>query len=143
MRTDVFEGLGIGEGVGIAYVTAIQRVADRDLGDLAVASLRDVRHGGDQRGHVTRRGSGPDSAADGLDQLVGELAAVAHHDEQDDANIVAHLLTNHDTLEDLVNTFDLAVDLRRADAHAARVERGVGSTVDDVATVCVRVTKSP
>ena len=63
---------------------------------------------------------------------VRELSHTYRSHEQDDADVVTRLLTDNDTLEDLVDALDLAIDLRRADSDASRVECRVGSTVDEV-----------
>ena len=88
------------------------------------------------RRHVARRrvladahrGCAPASASSSAD-------AVAQPDEQHDALVALPLLPDHERLDDLVELLDLPVDLRRADAHAARVQHGIGSAVDDDAAV--------
>ncbi len=46
------------------------------------------------------------------------------------------VLADHQRFEHFRQLFDLAVDLRRADAHPARVQRRVGTAVDDHAVMC-------
>src|SRR3546814_10748260 len=51
------------------------------------------------------------------------------------AHVALPVLPNDDRFLDLLQLLDLAVDLSRADANAARVQRGVGAPVDDDAVV--------
>ena len=56
---------------------------------------------------------------------------VAQPDEQHDALVAVPLLADDQALDDLGELLDLAVDLGRADAHAAGIQHGVGAAVDD------------
>ena len=74
-----------------------------------------------------------------LGALGVERDAVAQADEQHHT-YVAHLarrpiLADDDALDDLVELFDLAVNLGRADAHTGGIERGIRASVDNHAVV--------
>ncbi len=51
--------------------------------------------------------------------------AIAQPHEQHDPFVAVPLLADHQALDDLVELLHLAVDFRRADAHAAGIEHGV------------------
>jgi hypothetical protein len=69
------------------------------------------------------------------DQRVVEHEPLAQLHEQHHAHVVGVLrrpvLADHDRFDHLGQLLDLAVDLGGADAHAARVQRGVRTAVDD------------
>ncbi len=67
-------------------------------------------------------------------ERVVEDESVAQPHEQDDADVVPHLLADDDALEHLRQPLDLPVDLGRADADAARVQHGVGAAEDHEAS---------
>ena len=75
----------------------------------------------------------------GLDAETGRIAwrvhTIAQPDEQDDPLVVVLPLTDDQALDDLGNLLDLPIDLRRADPHPARVQRRIGSAVDDQAVL--------
>ena len=64
-----------------------------------------------------------------------EADALAQAHEQHHARVALPLLADREALEHLVDRLDLPVDLGGADAHAARVQHGVGAAVDDHAVV--------
>src|SRR5688572_5444861 len=74
-------------------------------------------------------------APDALDQRVVQGQPLPQAHEQDDPLVPFPLLPDRDTLDDLRQLLDLAVDLSRPDPHAARVQHGVRSAVDDHAVV--------
>ena len=74
--------------------------------------------------------------ADALfEHRVVERDARAQPHEQHDAHVVVPILADADRLDDLRHLLDLVVDLRRADAHAAGIERRVGAAMDDDAAM--------
>src|SRR6266536_1945016 len=136
---EFFERLGIGQRLDILDRLAMYDVAHRQLDDLAALGARNVAYLHDLRRYVARRGVGADPLLDAVDQRRVEDDAVAQPDEQHHTH-VAHLawrpiLADDDALHDLVELLDLAVNLGRSDAHAARIERGIRATVDDHAVV--------
>src|SRR5258708_11150886 len=78
---------------------------------------------------------GPDLFTDTIAQIVIEHAVRGEsHEEYDPqirATLVGELLSDHQALDDLGKLLDLPIDLRRADSHAAGIERGVAAAVDD------------
>ena len=88
-------------------------------------------------GHVARRRVRADVLLDPLDQRVVEREALAQLHEQHDAHVAPSppVLADHEALDHLVELLDLPVDLRGADAHAARIQRRVRAAVDDHAAV--------
>ena len=88
---------------------------------------------------MVRAGVGADADADGLLQVVGERDTLAQFDEQHNPHIRStvddDILPDHQTLEHFRDLLHLPVDLRRANAHAAGVERGVAAAEDHQAVV--------
>lgn len=68
--------------------------------------------------------------ADVLAQGFIQLQAVLQAHEQHHPHIPVPVLADGHAFHNLFDLFHLAVDLRRANAHTARVEHGVGATVD-------------
>src|SRR5438552_4904425 len=136
---EFFERLGIGQRLDILDRLAVHDIAHRQLDDLPALGARDVADLHDLRRYVARRGVGADLLLDAVDQCLVERDAVAQADEQHHT-YVAHLarrpiLADDDALDDLVELFDLAVNLGRADAHTAGIERGIRASVDNHAVV--------
>ena len=66
------------------------------------------------------------------EQHLAEMrTALAHHDEQDDAHVVIPFLSDRDAFHDLVERFDLSVDLGSADANATGIQNRIRSPVDN------------
>ena len=136
---ELLERLGIGQRLDVAHRQAVHDVAHRELDDLVALGARNVRHLHDLRRHVPRRGVGADVLLDPVDERRIEREAVLQAHEQDHAH-VAHLarrpiLADDEAFDDLGQLLDLAIDLRRADAHAAGIERRIGAAVEDEAAV--------
>ncbi len=106
-------------------------VAHGKLDDLARLGARNVGHLDDLRRHVARRGVLADLVADLLLERGVELGAIAQPHEQDDADVVVPVLADDDRFQHLVHLLDLAVDLGRADANAARIQHRVRPAVND------------
>lgn len=68
--------------------------------------------------------------ADALAQGLVQLAARLELDEQHHPLVLLPLLADDDALLYLVELLHIAVDLAGADAHATRVEGGVGAAVE-------------
>ena len=105
--------------------------AYRELDQLAALRARDVADLQDLRRHMARRRMVVDAAPDPRRQRVIEPHAVAQPHEQHDAHVVLPLLRDHDRLEHVVDLLHCTIDLRGADAHAARVQDGIRAAVDD------------
>ena len=84
-----------------------------------------------------------EARADPLTQRVVQRQAVGQYDEQHDADVVLPALADRDALADLRQLLDLAVDLGRADAHAAGIEHRVGTAVDQTALARSGIAQSP
>ena len=91
------------------------------------------------RGHVARRRVGADLLLDPVDERLVEHEAILQAHEQDHADVSdlagRPVLPDDETLDDLGQLLDLAVDLRGADAHASRIERRIRAAVKDDAAV--------
>src|SRR5688500_16165649 len=131
----LFERFWIRERLAVLYVPAVDDVADRQFDHLAALRARHVGDLQDLCRDVARRGVLTDAAADAVLQLVGECRAVAELHEEHDAFVVVPLLADHDAFHDLIELFDLTVDLRGTDANAAGIQDGVGAAVNDHAAV--------
>ena len=130
-----------GDGVGVG---AGEDALDGELELLARQRPRDRRHHLDPVGHVARRQLGGERPADARRQLVVEHGAGTQRDEQDQlaearrgdapgGGIV--LDVHHERIGDLVEALDHRIEIARAEAHAAAVERGVGAPGDDARAV--------
>ena len=115
----------------------VHDVAHRELGDLAGLGARDVGDRDDLRRHVARRW-----------RRCGSWRRIRCVERRRRASTPSRSRTNSTTrtsssqswpmtsaLDHLRQLLDLAVDLGRADAHAAGIERRVGAAVDDHAAV--------
>src|SRR6185437_16822514 len=96
---------------------------------------RNVGHRHDLRRHVPRARVGADDIADLLLQRLVEPGPRLQTHEEHDAHVAAPFLPYRDRLDHLFQTFHRGVDLRRADAHAARIQHRVGAAVDHDAIV--------
>ena len=123
--------LGVGERFGVLYRPAMYHVAYGQFGDLAGACARDIWDGDDVARHVARRGAASNSRLHGARQFVIEDGVSCHADEQDHPHVIVPVLSDDKGFLDLVECLYLAIDLGGADAHAARVQCGVGPSVDD------------
>ena len=85
---------------------------------------------------MPRCGVVADLSADAFAQRVVECNAIAQAHEQDHPLIALPVLADADAFQHFRQLFDLAIDFRSADAHAAGIEGGVGAPVDDHAIVC-------
>ena len=72
----------------------------------------------------------PDSSS----ERIVQLEVIAQYHEKNNSNVVHPWLTDRDRFDDLLERFDLAIDLGRSDTHPTGIERGVGSTRDDETT---------
>ena len=106
-------------------------VANGEFDELAAACARDG--GGLQYlgRDVPRAGVGAQLRPDAALQRRVQRQPIAQDDEQDDADAALPLLPYRQRFDDLGQPFDLAVDLRRADADAAGVQHRIGAPVDD------------
>jgi hypothetical protein len=77
-----------------------------------------------------RTGARPDLLFDAVAQAIVKSEARLQDHEQHDAHVVIPVLVNDDALLHLLQQLDLPVDFGSADAHPARIEGGVGATVD-------------
>src|SRR5882672_3243557 len=132
---EMLERLGVGERFDVLHRAAVHHVSHRQLDDLVRLGARDVRHLEYFGGHMARRGVLAYAPLDPGDQTFVERQALAQLHEQHHAH-VADLpgrpgLPDDERLHNLVELLDLAVDLGGPDAHAARVEHGIGAAVDD------------
>src|SRR4051812_4909051 len=122
---------GIREGVEVSHLASVHDVAHREFDDLAAPRAGDFVDAHDARRDVPRRGIRANSAADVFLELLGEGAAIAQPDEQDDALVAIPLLADHEAFDHLLHLLDLAINLGGADTDAAWIEHRVGAAVDD------------
>src|SRR6266705_2226227 len=129
------ERLGIRERLDVLHRLPVHHVAHGELDDLVRLGARNIGHLHDFRGDVPRSGMGANLVLDLRDQPVFEDKPLAELHEQDHAHIADLAgrpgLADHERFDHLLQLLDLAVDLRRADAHAPRVEHGIRSAVND------------
>src|SRR4051812_46095944 len=125
---------GICEGLRVLHRTPVNHVAHSELCDLAADRARNVGDRDDLLRKVMRARVRPDLLPDALLELLSQLLAVRQGNEQHNANVEARvrllILPDDQTLDDLRQLFDLAIDLRGADANAARIERRVAASID-------------
>ena len=62
--TELLEGLGIGERLGVAHLAAVHHVGDGQFTDLVAAGSRDVADGGDASRDMARSAEPPPLALD-------------------------------------------------------------------------------
>ena len=129
------ERLRIGKRFLVLDLASVHDLANGKLGDLARLGTGNVGHLHDPGRDVARAGSGADLALDALAQPCIERQAWFQDHEQHNPHIVLPVLTDDDALLHLFQLFDLAIDLRGADAHTAGIESCVRATVNNHATV--------
>ncbi len=105
--------------------------AHRNLGDLAADRPRNIVNLEDLRRNVPGRLLLAYPVAQLRPQLLVQGQPFAQTDEKYDTDVAFPLLSDADRFNDLVELFDDTVDLRRADAHAARIKHGVAAAIDD------------
>ncbi len=128
----LLERFRICEGVAIGDVLAMYYARDRDLHFFSADRVGDRGDLFDVSRHVAPGGALDNLLLDLRRKLVVERHPLAKYDEQADINVrVRRPLADHHAVNDRVHRLDLSVYLRCADAHAAGVERRVGSAVDD------------
>src|SRR5690606_633720 len=130
-----FERFRVGERLLVLHLPPVYDVAHGKLGDLAGLRARNVGHGDDAGRYVAWAGTVADLGAYLLFQRFVERHALGKPHEQDHADVALPLLADADCLDHLGQLLHLLVDLGRADAHAAGIQRGVGAAVDDHAAV--------
>src|SRR5690606_19440437 len=79
--------------------------------------------------------AGADAVPDRPDERFVQRNSGRQPYEQDDAHIVLPVLTDADRLGDLRHLLDLIINLRGSDPHPARIERRIGTSVDNDTTV--------
>src|SRR3954462_11749015 len=127
--------LRIRQRLHILHRLPVHDVSHCELDDLAALGARDIADLQDFGRDVTRRGVFADLFLYFRDQFIIQTGLLAELDEQDDAHVPFPVLADHQGLDHLLKLLDLAIDLRRADTHAAGIEHGVGAAVDDDAAV--------
>ena len=132
---ELLQGFGVCERFPIADVPPVDDVAHGKFHDLAALGARDLRDLNDPGWHVPRRCVLADPASNPILNLGCQRRALLEPDEEDDALVTIPALADDETLDDLVDLFHLAIDLGRSNPNSARVQHGIGATVDDDATV--------
>src|SRR5262249_48481628 len=89
----------------------------------------------DLRRHVARRSVGADLLVDAFHETVADDDPLAQLDEEHDAHIVLPILADDQRLQHFWHLLHLAINLCRADAHAAGIEHRVRAAVDDEAAM--------
>src|SRR6185437_3107863 len=121
----------IRQRVRVLHRLSVDRRAHRKLGNLAGDGARDIGDLQDLCRHMARSGIGADLLANFVAECIVELEAFAQAHEQHDAFVALPVLADRDRLQYLGKLFDLPIDFGGADAYAAGIQRGVGTTVDD------------
>jgi hypothetical protein len=109
----------------------VDRVAHRDLHFLAADGVGDVRYRHDPGREVAPGGPVLDGRADAGLHVVGQRITRAQLHEEHHPRIVAELLADDHRVLHLRHRLHRRVDLRRADADAARVEGRIRPAEDD------------
>src|ERR1700681_969218 len=110
-------------------------VADGELDDLAGFGTRNIGDRDDLGRNVPRACAQADRRFDASDKRVVQLRARPKPQEKDDAHIARPVLSDRKRLDDFRDLLDLSIDLGGADAHAAGIERGIGTAMDDHAAM--------
>ena len=95
----------------------------------------EIAHLDDLLRHVVRTRVLADPPPQTVAEPVVQRQPVPQAHEQHDAHVALPVLPHDQALHDLRQLLHLPVDLRRADAHAAGIERGVAPPVDHQAVV--------
>src|SRR5215470_15980297 len=131
----MLERFRIGESLFVFDLAPMHDFPHGKLGDLARLGPRNICHLHHFRWHVAWTGAAADLLLDALAQRRVEAQPRLQDDEQDHAHVVLPVLTDHDALLHFLQLLDLAIDFRRADAYAARVEGGIGTPMNNDAAV--------
>ena len=124
---------GLASASTFATGAAVDRLPHGDLGDLAADRAGDVGH---LRSPSSARGAGSRArgCGRGCARAAGRRASTPSRSRTNSTTRTspeARRLPDHDALDHLRQLLHLPVDLRRADAHARRVQRRVAPAVDD------------
>ena len=132
---EVVERLRVGERVAARRLVGLLPHQDALDGHLEHLARQRARHLGDLlhlARHVARRAVLAHAPADRGDQVVVELGAVVEHDEQRHPVLLTGLRdVDHERIDHLRHGEHRAVDLARAHADAAAVDRRVRAAGDD------------
>ena len=109
----------------------MHHVAHGEFGDLAGFGARNVVHLHDAGRHMARACAFADAGADLLFQRLVQRDALGQDDEKNDADIAIPFLADGDGFRHFRQAFHLRIDFRRADAHAAGIERRVRAAMND------------
>ena len=99
LERQLLERFGVRERLDVLHRPAVHDVAHRELGELAAARPRQIRHRDDPRRDVARRRARADPAADLGDEIVGQRGAVAQDDEQHDPDVAVPFLADDEALD--------------------------------------------
>src|ERR1700722_657221 len=131
----MLERVWIGERVAVVHRPSMNDIAHGKLGELARKRARHIGDRDDLGRHMPRRGAREDDAADLLIECGMERVPALQAHKETDAHIALPLLSDGERLGDLRHTLYCRIDLRRADAHAARIQDRIGAAVDDEGVV--------
>lgn len=114
---------------------SIDDLLDRELYLLTADRVWDFRTRDNQTRHVARRSLLSDLLADLLLELRSACKTLGHNNKQHDANIRGAIvqcvvLANDDGIGNLVHRLHNFVDISCADTNTARLQCGIGTTVD-------------
>ena len=121
----MLEGFGIGQRLEVLHLPAVDDVTDGELDDLATLGSRHVRHLNDPCRNMPRCRVFANAFAHAVLEGRRQLQIVAEAHEQYDPLVVVPVLPDDQALQDLIELFHLAVDLRRPDAHTTGIEHRV------------------
>eukprot|EP01136_Pigoraptor_vietnamica_P039846 Opistho-1_new@856 len=121
------ERVRVRERRAVVHGLSADNLLHGDLDLLAVDRVRDRGRREDDGGHVTRRQLLANGGGDALDNVVVELVAGCHHEEQNHALVGAHLLCHAQAVGDLGEGLHDVVNLGAAKADASGVQRAVAA----------------
>ena len=121
----------VGQSLDVFRLSSMDDIADGDFGDLARLGSGNVVDGDNPGGHVPWRAIEANLGFDEVRQLFVQLQAFAQAHEKHHADVAFPILADGDAFNNLVQFFNLPINFRRADAHAARIERRVRAAMDN------------
>ncbi len=92
-------------------------------------------HREDHGGHMAGRGAIAHLLLDQGDQLVIQGDARRQPHKENNAHVIVPVLADGQGLKHLGDALDLGIDFSGADAHAAGIERGIGTAMNDEAAM--------
>src|SRR5690606_18816209 len=121
--TVLFERLRIDERVCVFHRLAVNGLLYGEFDDLAADGAWNIRNRDNLCRNVPGRGIRANRFLDLVTQFVGQRDRIAQTHEQHHALVALPALTDGERFDDLIEFFDLPVNLSRADANTAGIQR--------------------